>query len=219
MIVTSYLFPDGRFSLERLRDLGEKVGKEKLVVDISCRKRDGGWVVAMNGWKTLTDTWVNQGTSPPTSPTLHSTSSPMSTSISHLSQFHSIQLSSSLFPCSSCTQLPRGNLRIMWRNGSDGYREYTTDRGSLLRTTHPRCRRRRIMSRDRSRISRVSGRMGNFTMYLRRRSTRSVGPFPSLHFSISNTGPNCYSASAAAQVKFPDGILTGRRYLGFGIGR
>jgi phosphoribosylformimino-5-aminoimidazole carboxamide ribotide isomerase len=62
--VTSYLFPDGRFSLQRLQDLGQKVGKDRLVVDISCRKREGGWVVAMNGWKTLTDTWVNQGISP-----------------------------------------------------------------------------------------------------------------------------------------------------------
>ena len=46
------------------------MGKDKLVVDISCKKREGGWVVAMNGWKTLTDTWVNQGTSPAINPLL-----------------------------------------------------------------------------------------------------------------------------------------------------
>lgn len=31
------------------------------MVDISCRKREEGWVVAMNGWKTLTDTYVTKG--------------------------------------------------------------------------------------------------------------------------------------------------------------
>ncbi|CAD6590193.1 MAG: Enzyme that catalyzes the fourth step in the histidine pathway [Tremellales sp. Tagirdzhanova-0007] len=60
VIVTSYLFPAGRFDLARLRALSAKVGREKLVVDISCRKRGGGWLIAMNGWKTLTDTSVTR---------------------------------------------------------------------------------------------------------------------------------------------------------------
>jgi hypothetical protein len=64
VIVTSYLFPDGTFALDRLEGLEKKVGKEKLIVDISCRRRGDGWVVAMNGWKTLTDMWVTQGMSP-----------------------------------------------------------------------------------------------------------------------------------------------------------
>jgi phosphoribosylformimino-5-aminoimidazole carboxamide ribotide isomerase len=34
VIVTSYLFPDATFSLDRLVDLCEKVGKDKLVVDV-----------------------------------------------------------------------------------------------------------------------------------------------------------------------------------------
>jgi phosphoribosylformimino-5-aminoimidazole carboxamide ribotide isomerase len=63
VIVTSYLFPDGKFALDRLEGLEKKVGKEKLIVDISCRRRGDGWVVAMNGWKTLTDMWVTQGMS------------------------------------------------------------------------------------------------------------------------------------------------------------
>lgn len=61
VIVTSYLFPDGKFALDRLQALQKKVGKEKLIVDISCRRREDGWVVAMNGWKTLTDMWVTKG--------------------------------------------------------------------------------------------------------------------------------------------------------------
>ncbi|GFZ46263.1 1-(5-phosphoribosyl)-5-[(5-phosphoribosylamino) methylideneamino] imidazole-4-carboxamide isomerase [Saitozyma sp. JCM 24511] len=60
IIVTSFLFPDAKFSEERLAAMSQLVGKDKLVVDISCRKRENGWVVAMNGWKTLTDMVVNQ---------------------------------------------------------------------------------------------------------------------------------------------------------------
>lgn len=35
VIVTSYLFPQARFDLERLRRLSEKVEKRRLVVDVS----------------------------------------------------------------------------------------------------------------------------------------------------------------------------------------
>ncbi|KAH9846970.1 Phosphoribosylformimino-5-aminoimidazole carboxamide ribotide isomerase [Lenzites betulinus] len=55
VIVTSYLFPDGRFSLERLQAVSAAVGKERLVVDVSCRRRDNRWLVAMNKWQTITD--------------------------------------------------------------------------------------------------------------------------------------------------------------------
>lgn len=34
VIVTSYLFPDTKFSLERLKKISAVVGKEKLVVDV-----------------------------------------------------------------------------------------------------------------------------------------------------------------------------------------
>lgn len=56
VIVTSWLFPDNRFSLDRLRQLSSAVGgREHLVVDLSCRSTDKGWVVAMDRWQTLTD--------------------------------------------------------------------------------------------------------------------------------------------------------------------
>lgn len=61
VIVTSYLFPSGKLSVDRLRSLSEKVGKDRLVIDVSCRKREGGWVVAMNKWQDLTDTQVTRG--------------------------------------------------------------------------------------------------------------------------------------------------------------
>jgi phosphoribosylformimino-5-aminoimidazole carboxamide ribonucleotide (ProFAR) isomerase len=34
VIVTSYLFPDGKFSMERLVELEDLVGKDRLVVDV-----------------------------------------------------------------------------------------------------------------------------------------------------------------------------------------
>lgn len=63
VIVTSYLFPSASFSLSRLQNLAKVVGKERLVVDVSCRKRKGGWWVAMDKWTRITDLEVTKGPS------------------------------------------------------------------------------------------------------------------------------------------------------------
>ncbi|KAI0776050.1 Phosphoribosylformimino-5-aminoimidazole carboxamide ribotide isomerase [Trametes elegans] len=60
VIVTSYLFPEGKFSLERLKAVSAAVGKERLVVDVSCRRRADKWLVAMNKWQTITDMEVRR---------------------------------------------------------------------------------------------------------------------------------------------------------------
>lgn len=62
IIVTSYLFPEQKFSLQRLQTISSLVGKERLVVDISCRRRGDRWWVAMNKWQDITDTEVCQDT-------------------------------------------------------------------------------------------------------------------------------------------------------------
>jgi phosphoribosylformimino-5-aminoimidazole carboxamide ribotide isomerase len=63
VIVTSYLFPDAKFSVDRLEKvLAEVGGKRWLVIDLSCRRRDHRWFVAMNRWQTVTDTEINKGT-------------------------------------------------------------------------------------------------------------------------------------------------------------
>ncbi|KAJ2860783.1 Enzyme that catalyzes the fourth step in the histidine pathway [Coemansia erecta] len=63
VIVTSWLFPGARFSEERLQALERCVGRDRLVVDLSCRRSgDGEWVVAMDRWQTLTDMRVEQST-------------------------------------------------------------------------------------------------------------------------------------------------------------
>ena len=63
VIVTSWIFSrDGRFLPGRLATLEETVGREKLVLDLSCRRTSNGWTVAMNRWQTLTDLEITTST-------------------------------------------------------------------------------------------------------------------------------------------------------------
>lgn len=59
LIVTSYLFEAGEFSWQRLETLKEECGKNRLVLDLSCRKTEGGWNIATDRWQTVTNTAVN----------------------------------------------------------------------------------------------------------------------------------------------------------------
>ncbi|KAF9259513.1 Phosphoribosylformimino-5-aminoimidazole carboxamide ribotide isomerase [Marasmius fiardii PR-910] len=61
VIVTSYLFPKGQFSMERLKAISSAIGKERLVIDVSCRRRGERWLVAMNKWQDITDMEVSKG--------------------------------------------------------------------------------------------------------------------------------------------------------------
>ncbi len=54
VILTSYLFENGEFSFVRLAQIRQVVGRERLVVDLSCRRRGEEYVVACNRWQTLT---------------------------------------------------------------------------------------------------------------------------------------------------------------------
>ena len=63
VIVTSWLFDStGRFQEERLQQLVAAVGKERIVLDLSCKRTADGWTVAMNRWQTLTDLAVTHAT-------------------------------------------------------------------------------------------------------------------------------------------------------------
>ncbi|QIW98647.1 hypothetical protein AMS68_004165 [Peltaster fructicola] len=57
VIITSFLFPSGSFSLARLQAVQKALSndKQKLVIDLSCRRVDNGWKVAMDRWQTITD--------------------------------------------------------------------------------------------------------------------------------------------------------------------
>jgi len=62
VIVTSYLFENGQFSWPRLQAIKAEVGAEHLVLDLSCRKTDGGWMIATDRWQTVTSTAVDAQT-------------------------------------------------------------------------------------------------------------------------------------------------------------
>ena len=62
IIVTSYLFENGEFSWSRLEAIKAEVGADNLVLDLSCRKTDSGWMIATDRWQTITNTAVNQQT-------------------------------------------------------------------------------------------------------------------------------------------------------------
>ncbi len=54
VIVTSYVFSDGRISGERLSEMENAVGRRRLVLDLSCRKKDGRYYIVTNRWQTFT---------------------------------------------------------------------------------------------------------------------------------------------------------------------
>lgn len=63
VIVTSRIFSeDGVFLPDRLEALTREAGRERLVLDLSCRRTAEGWTVAMNRWQTLTNLHVTPAT-------------------------------------------------------------------------------------------------------------------------------------------------------------
>lgn len=55
VIVTSYVFKDGRIHFERLKKLAETVGREHLVLDVSCRRRGDEYIVVTDRWQKETE--------------------------------------------------------------------------------------------------------------------------------------------------------------------
>ena len=63
IIVTSWLFNDkAKLQEHRVEALADLVSPQRLVIDLSCRKTDEGWTVAMNRWQTLTDILLDHAT-------------------------------------------------------------------------------------------------------------------------------------------------------------
>ena len=59
VIVTSYVFSDGQLHRNRLAQMVAAVGREKLVLDLSCSNRDGRYVVMTDRWQQATDFAIN----------------------------------------------------------------------------------------------------------------------------------------------------------------
>jgi phosphoribosylformimino-5-aminoimidazole carboxamide ribotide isomerase len=62
VIVTSYVMRDGHVDRERLHELVAAVGRERLVLDLSCRKRAGAYWVVTDRWQRFTDVAVTAET-------------------------------------------------------------------------------------------------------------------------------------------------------------
>lgn len=55
VIVTSFVFKNGEINYENLHKIVQAVGKERLVLDLSCRKRDGQYYIVTDRWQKFTN--------------------------------------------------------------------------------------------------------------------------------------------------------------------
>ena len=62
VIVTSYVFKDGKLHYDRLQEMVRAVSKNRLVLDLSCRKREGSYYIVTDRWQKYTDVLLNEET-------------------------------------------------------------------------------------------------------------------------------------------------------------
>ncbi len=62
VIVTSYVFQGGKVRFDNLNELVKKVGREKLVLDLSVRKRGGRYYIVTDRWQKYTDVELSRET-------------------------------------------------------------------------------------------------------------------------------------------------------------
>lgn len=55
VIVTSWVFREGRIDWPRLEQLAAATGRSRLVLDLSCRKRDGDYFVVTDRWQQFSE--------------------------------------------------------------------------------------------------------------------------------------------------------------------
>lgn len=59
VIITSYVFSGAIVLWDRLEQLKSSLGKNKIVLDLSCKKRDGKYFVVTDRWQKFTDVELN----------------------------------------------------------------------------------------------------------------------------------------------------------------
>lgn len=62
VIVTSFVFRDGKIAWDNLKKLTDAIGSERLVLDLSCRKRGDGYYIVTDRWQKFTDTKISPET-------------------------------------------------------------------------------------------------------------------------------------------------------------
>lgn len=60
VIVTSWVFKDGVIDYDRLAALVRQVGKERLVLDLSCRKREDQYYIVTDRWQKFTEVAISE---------------------------------------------------------------------------------------------------------------------------------------------------------------
>ena len=60
VIVTSYVFRDGQVDWKRLEQLRQTVGKEHLVLDLSCRKKEEKYRIVTDRWQKFTEVVLSE---------------------------------------------------------------------------------------------------------------------------------------------------------------
>lgn len=59
VIVTSFVFKDGKLNMDNLKRLTAAVGREHIVLDLSCRRRGDAYYIVTDRWQKFTDIAVD----------------------------------------------------------------------------------------------------------------------------------------------------------------
>ncbi len=59
VIVTSFVFKDGTIKYDNLKAISDAVGRERLVLDLSCKKTADGYKVVTDRWQKMSDVTVD----------------------------------------------------------------------------------------------------------------------------------------------------------------
>ena len=60
IIVTSYVFKDGQIDRSRLEKLANAVGRRRLVLDLSCRKKNEDYFIVTDRWQKYTEVVISE---------------------------------------------------------------------------------------------------------------------------------------------------------------
>ena len=62
VIVTSWVFREGRLDVDRLTTLVKAIGRQRLVLDLSCRSKGGEFYVVTDRWQRFTELTLSPST-------------------------------------------------------------------------------------------------------------------------------------------------------------
>ena len=62
VIVTSHVFRDGQIHYNNLEKLVREIGREHLVLDLSCRRKEDGYYIVTDRWQKFTDIKIEEKT-------------------------------------------------------------------------------------------------------------------------------------------------------------